>query len=72
MSYITFATILGIMLFSRITFEIFDYHKVLELGEMMRHKSEEMEIFMYEISSVHKDKVLDRIFIDNAISGIQY
>ena len=39
---------------------------------MMAEKSLEMEIFMYDVSLRRKDKVIDEIYIEEAIKGIQY
>ena len=71
MLYLHVVIIAGIILFSLVTSEIFSYKKMLKLSEIMRIKSQQMEILMYDISLRNKKEVLDRIFIDNAISGIK-
>lgn len=70
MLYLHVVIIGGIILFSLVTNEIFSYRRVLKVKELMQEKSQGMEIFMYEVSRQRSDKFLDRIFIDNAISGI--
>ena len=72
MTYLIIVILAGLNLFSLITNEIFSYKTMKTVGEMMREKAQEMEIFMYDISLLRKDKVIEPHYIDMAVNGIKY
>ncbi len=50
MIYIAFVTLIGILLFSSVTNEIFNYKVIQTVGEIVKEKTCEMEVFLYDIS----------------------
>ena len=67
MIFLIFVTTAGVILFSSITNEIFNYQHMNELNKILRQESTKMEIFMYEISLRISWKVLDKNMISTCI-----
>lgn len=51
MIYMYFVTLFGIILFSSVTREIFNYHSLQNVEEIVKQKVQDMERFLYEVSA---------------------
>ena len=65
MFYLTFITIVGIVLRSVLTEEIFQYNKLMTVEEIVKKKMTDMEVYLYAISNVMKKKTLSLVMIEN-------
>lgn len=70
MLFLTFVIIIGLILFSLVTNEIFSYKQMETLQSMLTKESRIMEVFMYDISLRRKDKYLEREKIDECINSL--
>ena len=64
MIYLIFVQLFGIMLMSIVMEEIFLYNKLETVEEIVKKKVFNMEVYLYDISLLRKDKVLPLEFID--------
>jgi len=58
MTYLIVVTLSGIILFSSVTNEIFSYKKLQTVNKIVKERVHSIEAFLYEISSVVKNKNL--------------
>ena len=58
MIYLIFATISGIILFSSVTREIFNYRKLLTIKEIVKQRVRDLEIYLYDVNKVISHKSL--------------
>lgn len=66
MIFLIFGTVIGILLFSSVTNEIFSYRKLLTVSELVKQHVTEVEIYLYEISSQRKGVNLPMKIIDES------
>ena len=59
MCYMIFVIGFGMNLFSLITNEIFSYKSMLTVNQIVAMKVKDMEIYLYKINGVRKNKSLD-------------
>lgn len=59
MSYMIFVIGFGMNLFSLITNEIFSYKSMLTVSQIVAEKVKDMELYLYKINGVRKNKSLD-------------
>lgn len=64
MSFLIFTIVIGILLFSVVTNEIFNYKKVKTINEIVQQRVQEMELFLNSISNVIKFRSLSQEMID--------
>ena len=69
MLYLYFVTLWGIILFSSVTREIFNYNSLQTVQEIVKHKVYDMEIFLYELSA-RRTKNLDLYVINECKSNM--
>ena len=58
MTYLFFATICGIILFSSVTNEIFNYKVPQKVSQIIRYHRSKMEVFMFEVSARRTNQLL--------------
>ena len=59
MSYMIFVIGFGMNIFSLITNEIFSYKSMMTVNQIVAEKVKDMEIYLYKINGVRKNKSLD-------------
>ena len=72
MLYLSLVTFLGILLFSSVTNEIFNYKQILTVGEIVKEKTRNMEVFMYDVSHRRKNKNMPRETIETCIDSMEH
>ena len=70
MLYLYFVTLWGVILFSSVTREIFNYNSLQTVQEIVKHKVYDMEIFLYELSARRSTKFLGLYYINECKSNI--
>ena len=71
MCYLMFVTVSGLILFALVIEEAFSYKKLKTVNEIVNAKLADMEEYMYDISLVRKDKVIDLKYITEALEKLQ-
>ena len=64
MAYLIFVTTSGIVLFSLVTNEIFNYRNLLTVDEIVKSKTAEIELYLNDVSKVINTKSLSQEMID--------
>ena len=64
MAYLIFVTTSGIVLFSLVTNEIFNYRNLLSVDEIVKSKTAEIELYLNDVSKVINTKSLSQEMID--------
>ena len=58
MLYLFFVSVAGTLLFSTVTNSVFNYQKLDTVNEIVSKKTGDMEVYLYDISRLRKDKFL--------------
>ena len=71
MVYLIFVTVIGIVLFSIITNEIFTYQYPITVKQIVSQKHKDMELYMWTLSAVRKGKALETDMIDTCLKQME-
>lgn len=71
MSYLYFVTLFGLILFSTVTNEIFNYKSMLTVDKIVSKTCFEMEDYLYAVSRTIKDKSMTKEMVDECIEQME-